>query len=325
MSRKKLLATEFVSLESSTPDKPVGVFVPAIGTPRHSPSIVQGAPADSATLEAVRKIARSRQCVQLLDEVKSYVETEFRDKQLDTSVVTAEKFNEVRRYVVTVRRMKAFNEDGRFKLLSYDKSLQEGVVSLPIVPTGIFHQAVQKLANEKWVVCPGVNGYSAYQSSIGYDLKRVTTCSWPPDTARDCECHILYEKSATRKSSICSKCTSLKWRLAARKREHEQFTNEHRSQQQQASSTVPFDVLSPHSKKARLTNMRHEISTLRAKSRSNARMIERIAVSEKQNEELFELIQSIKKSENGQRALQSIYKEADSTGDGKGDILKNIW
>ena len=42
MSRKKLLATGdagFVSLESSTPDKPVGVFVPATGTPRRSPCL----------------------------------------------------------------------------------------------------------------------------------------------------------------------------------------------------------------------------------------------------------------------------------------------
>ena len=54
-------------------------------------------------------------------------------------------------------------------------------------------------------------------------------------------------------------------------------------------------------------------------------MIERMAISDKQNEELFELIRSIKSSEDGQRALQSIYQEADSTGAGKGDVLKSIW
>ena len=56
-------------------------------------------------------------------------------------------------------------------------------------------------------------------------------------------------------------------------------------------------------------------------------MIKRMAsaISDKQNEELFELIRSIKSSEDGQRALQSIYQEADSTGAGKGDVLKSIW
>ena len=92
MSRRKLLATYeagFVSLEASTLERPVGTFVPTLGTPRLSPRLAAkrrhchveslpqpslakwGAPADSglpaATLEAVRKIARSRQCVELLD------------------------------------------------------------------------------------------------------------------------------------------------------------------------------------------------------------------------------------------------------------------
>ena len=245
----------------------------------------------------------------------------------------------LQRYVVVSRRIKAFDESvgpydslrlvveegGEFRLLSHDKSLVEGVVTLPIVPTSNFHEAVEKLANEKWAVCPGVKDYSTYKSSIGYDLKRVMTSCWPPDSARGCECPVLYEKRSTRKSALCSKCTSLKWRLAARKREHEQFTSEHRLHRQRASSTVQFEVLSPHSKKARVTNMRHEISSLRAKSRSNAQIIERMAISDKQNEELFELIRSIKSSEDGQRALQSIYQEADSTGAGKGDVLKSIW
>ena len=40
--KKKLLATGeagFVSLESSTPERPVGTFVPALGTPRRSPRL----------------------------------------------------------------------------------------------------------------------------------------------------------------------------------------------------------------------------------------------------------------------------------------------
>ena len=70
------------------------------------------------------------------------------------------------------RKMKAFDEtvgphdslrvvvreDGGFTLSSYDKNLEEGMVTLPIVLTGDFRKAVEKLATEKWVVCPGVKG-----------------------------------------------------------------------------------------------------------------------------------------------------------------------
>ena len=102
MPRRKLMATGeagFVSLEASTPKRLVGTFVPTLGTPRRSPRFVakrrhchaeslpqpslakQSAPADSSlpatTLEAVRKIARSRQCVELLDRENSYVEGKY--------------------------------------------------------------------------------------------------------------------------------------------------------------------------------------------------------------------------------------------------------
>ena len=88
MSKRKLLATGeagFISLEASTPERPVGTFVPTLITPRRSPRLAakrkrchaeslpqlslakRSAPANSglpaATLEAVRKIARSRQCL----------------------------------------------------------------------------------------------------------------------------------------------------------------------------------------------------------------------------------------------------------------------
>ena len=102
--KKKLLAmgeAGFVSLESSTPERHVGTFLPALGMPRRSPrlaakrkcsrshaeslpqpSVNRSAPVDfglpPARLEAVRTIAASRRCVELLDEVKSYVECKHR-------------------------------------------------------------------------------------------------------------------------------------------------------------------------------------------------------------------------------------------------------
>ena len=164
-----------------------------------------------------------------------------------------------------------------------------------------------------------------YKSSIGYDLKRVVMSKWPPDTGRDCECPVFYEKSSTQKTPLCKKCISLKWRLSARKLEHDHLTDEHRWQRQQSSSTVSFDVLSPKSQKARLSNMRREIANLRSQAKRIDEKIERTSVNDKQNDEIVELVKAIDNSDHGQHALQSIYQEAEKTGNGKGDILRGIW
>ena len=38
-------------------------------------------------------------------------------------------------------------------------------------------KVIEKLIDQKWVVCPGVKTYSSFKASIRYDMKRVTTCS----------------------------------------------------------------------------------------------------------------------------------------------------
>ena len=144
--------------------------------------------------------------------------------------------------------------------------------------------------------CPGIKPYSAYKNGIGYDLKRVVMSKWPPDTARDYECTVFYEKSSTRKTQLCKKCVSLKWCLSARKMEHDQLIDEHSWQRQQAKSTVPFDILSPGSKKARLSSMRQGIANLWSQAKCNAENIELTSMNDKQNYEIVELVKSINSS-----------------------------
>ena len=353
----------FVSSMSSTPRKARGTFIPQVETPRRSPRLaakckrereaaqsnlselrsvkLEGQPSSSLptpTREAIRKTVEARRGKNLLDEVHSFVQERYQDKKLNASVVEAQSSNKVKRYVLITRRMKSdddvvgphdalrlvVGEAGEYRLTSYDRCLEDGQLASPIVGSDL-PKVMEKLADQKWVVCPGVKDYSSYKASIGYDMKRIVTCSWPPDTARDCECTVLFEKGPTHKSMLCKKCTSLKWRLSARKREHDQIGDEHRLKRQRSSSTVPFSVLSPESKRARVSNMRREIVTLRAQAKSNAQKIERMSVNDEQTEELYELIRSINSCDTGQQALQSIYREAESTGAGKGELLKAIW
>ncbi len=90
-------------------------------------------------------------------------------------------------------------------------------------------------------------------------------------------------------------------------------------------STVQFDNLSPASKKARLGNMCKEITNLRAQVHQYSDKVKRIAVTESQNEDMSQLVQAIQQSQHGQHALQTIYKEAEATGCGRGDVLKAAW
>ena len=123
--------------------------------------------------------------------------------------------------------LRLVGEAGEYRLTSYDRCLKDGQLVLPIVGNDLL-KVMEKLADQKWVVCPGVKDYSYYKASIGYDMKRIVTCSWPPDTARDCECTVLFEKGLTHKSVLHKKCTSLKWCLCARKRGHDHISDEHR-------------------------------------------------------------------------------------------------
>ena len=300
----------FVSSKSSTPRKPRGTFIPQVETPRRSPRLaakrkrchvselrsveLESSGLPTPTRKAVRETVEARRGQSLLDEVHSFVQERYPDKKLDTCIVEAQSSNEVKQYVLISRRMKydddivgphdarrlAVGETGEYRLSSYDKSLEEGQLVSPVEGSDL-PKVMEKLIDQKWVVCPGVKTYSSYKASIGYDMKRVTTCNWPPDTARDCECTVLFEKSPTQKSTLCKQCTSLKWRLSCRKREHDKISDEHRLKRQQSSSTVPFSVLSPESKKARVTNMRREIITLRTQAKYTAQKIERISVNER--------------------------------------------
>ena len=71
--------------------------------------------------------------------------------------------------------------------------------------------------------------------------------------------------------------------------------------------------------------MRREIANLRSQAKCSAEKIERTSMNDKQNDEIAELVKSIDSSDHGQHALQLIFQEADKAGEGKGDILRDIW
>ena len=92
--------------------------------------------------------------------------------------------NEVKWYVLIARRMKSdddimephnalrlvVGETGEYSLSSYDRNLEEGQLVSPIKGS-VLPKVIEKLIDQKWVVCPGVKTYSSFKASIGYDMK----------------------------------------------------------------------------------------------------------------------------------------------------------
>ena len=60
-------------------------------------------------------------------------------------------------------------EDGCYSLLVFDKSVGEGSVDhdSPLLASSSILQALNKLSNQSWIVCPGIKDYSLGNNSLG--------------------------------------------------------------------------------------------------------------------------------------------------------------
>lgn len=148
---------------------------------------------------------------------------------------------------------------------------------------------------------------------------------WPPNTACDAQCQIWYHKSDTNQSDLCMACTQLKWKLTACKREHEFLSATEKGQRSEATSKYPFDYLSPKSQQLKVQKMHRAIGDLNMLVKHTVSKIDRLSLTDEQNFEISELVQSIQRSSEGQNELQSIYSEAEQSGEGRGAVLRALW
>ena len=153
------------------------------------------------TCEALRKLVQQREGTTLLfDDLEAFAKANY--KTLETSKVTTEESNKLRRCLVITRKMKVYDEvmelhdplrllvevDGHYRALLHEKTLEEGTVQSPIDSNSL--PILEKFDDVHLEIRPGVKDYSFFRASIGFDIKRALRMSWPPDTARDCDCSI---------------------------------------------------------------------------------------------------------------------------------------
>ena len=133
------------------------------------------------TREALRKLIQQREgTTSLLDDCEAFVRAH--SKTLEASIITTEEPNKLRRYLVVTRKLKVYDEvvgphdalrllvreDGNYRCLLYEKTLEEGTVQPPITSSSI--PILDKLGDVQWTICPGVKAYSSFKASIGYDI-----------------------------------------------------------------------------------------------------------------------------------------------------------
>ena len=256
--------------------------------------------------------------------------------------------NKLQRLLVVTRKLQSYHvklgpydavklvleDDGKYRLYVYDNVVEEGMIAdrscHRVVQTSklLLMELMNKLADHQlWIACPGIAEYSNFQDSIGYNHKDVVLVNFPPNSARSYQCPILYQNMGRKRScDICQKCTSLKWDLQKRKRTHDKITPDSKAERwQSCHSKVRFDYLSPTSKRIRIKNMSVSIHKLRSTAEYYADRIERIALTDVQNEEIGQLVDAVATSSDGMGSLDKIYSEADAANEGLGETVKCIW
>lgn len=329
-------------------------------TPRRSPRLValknRSCSSSSTVTTPVRELLAAHMGKQsVLVDLKHFLEESTTYSTLEAQLVKAEtELNKVRKFVIVSRKLKCFDpkigpydaikvivkEDGRFSLQAYDKVIEEGNVEQPFASSYAFMSVLQRMANPLQVihVCKGIHDYSSYQvNTESESSRRVVIAHCPPNSCRDIHCPIMYEKteektkSSKRKSgevgvcSCCSHCQSLKWQLTRRKRQHDALTPAQKMMQQSSNSKVPFDALSPCSKKARMQNMSSTIHNLRVKLEYNCGKSDRLSATTSQNNDIGQLVNCILDSSDGKECLKAIFEEADDVSPGLGNEVKETW
>ena len=206
-----------ISKEYTSPKAPIakGMFFPSMETPCRSPRLAakrkttaqhddgsqavctsEASPSliHTPTREALKKLIQQREgTTSLLDDCEAFLRAY--SKTLEASDITTDESNNLRRYLVVTRKLKVYDEvvgphdalwllvreDGKYRCLLYEKTLEKSTVQPPITSSSI--PILDKFGDVQWTICPGVKAYSSFKASIGYDIKRAASVNWPPDTA----------------------------------------------------------------------------------------------------------------------------------------------
>lgn len=300
-----------------------------MATPRRSPRLAEKRPPDNILTPSRTKLRKALNVPDddyFLESIR-LIESQF--SRLNSELTTYELDQKLNRCLLVSRKVKAYSDllgpyndiqlmvkpDGSYKLFVYDRVVDEGA-SLGAIEKG--NVLLSKINDYSIVPCPGIFRYSSYKKSIGFDVKKISTCIIPADNARAIDCEVLYQRKQKTACLMCPKCANVKKYLNSMKNRHDSISEEDKVKRASSSSNVPNRYLSPVSKDNKLNNAKTEARSYREK---NARLLKKINQYEfdnSQTEELSRLVKLINESDNGTCAPENIYSEAENFGKGKG-------
>ena len=187
-----------------------------VSTPRRSPRLA-AIRSNSITATPIRdRLREVTRSTSILGETKRFIAQESAYSSLNLQLIKAEvEANKLKEFLVVVPNLRCYDskigpydamkvvvkEDGAFSLLVLDKALEEGIVEHPLSSSQIV-PVLNTLADQSKVVCRGIQNYSAFKASIGYDVSRAVLVNCPPDSVRDVDCTIIYKPTSSKTRSI---------------------------------------------------------------------------------------------------------------------------
>lgn len=198
-------------------------------------------------------------------------------------------------------------------------------------------ELVCKIAStSKHKICSGLANqveFQDLQSKLGYQPTNVFSCSWPWKVVRHQNCLLWHVPKNSRLSEdklelglvdTCTNCRKLTRELNAILTRREKRPEGNKWQRQSASSTNAICFLSPGSKKERFKNIKKERKHFKKVANKYWERT-KIALGQTESDELCCLMNEIDSNEQGKKELEKIFEEAESSREGRGLTLRELW
>ena len=185
------------------------------------------------------------------------------------------------------------------------------------------------LANSGYVLCPGIREYdSQYGEYIRFKSKNLRIWGESLERHDSMECLLWHKPINTKTASsklqynVCVSCKRLINHLNIIKNRAVAASPGHKEKWTEPSSNRPLKYLSPASQTERLLKSSKDRKKLRKTVLKYDDPLD-VELSGVQDEELTKLVQTIE--EKGKEHLEAVFSEADQTGEGSGDELRQAW
>ena len=186
------------------------------------------------------------------------------------------------------------------------------------------------LAHSGYTLCPGICFYEEeFAETIRFQSKNLRIWCHPAVRHDSNQCLLWHKpnnfqlQSTSPLFDLCVSCKTLYHDLSAIKKRAAAASPGHKEKWTESSSTHPLKYLSPASQLKKLGKKGKEVKKLRKALQMHESSPFDVELSNEQDIELQQLVTAI--NQNGQSYLETIFQEADNSGEGCGDTLRECW